>query len=119
MWQRVTLWCGLLHGSWNVMTDYRYCNYAIYWGVHNGYATGHAAMISARLVSEAVERGMKLVVFDPMSHYSSNKATEWIPIIPGTDGVVALAMCNVIVNELGVWDETYIKTKTNGPYLVG
>jgi len=101
------------------MTDYRYCNYAIYWGVHNGYATGHAAMISARLVSEAVERGMKLVVFDPMSNYSSNKATEWIPIIPGTDGVVALAMCNVILNELGICDERYIKTKTNGPYLAG
>jgi anaerobic selenocysteine-containing dehydrogenase len=111
--------CGLLHGSWNNLPDYRYCNYAIYWGVHNGFATGHAALLSARLVSEAMERGMKLVVFDPVSKYSSSKATEWIPIIPGTDGAVALAMSNVIVNELGIWDPTYIKTKTNGPYLVG
>lgn len=109
---------GLLHGSWDILPDYKLCNYAIYWGVHNGHATGHAAMISARLVSEAMERGMKLVAFDPVSTYSSDKATDWIPLIPGTDAAVALAMCDVIVNELGIWDAVYLKTKTNGPYLV-
>ena len=109
---------GLLHASWDTLPDYRYCNYAIHWGVNNGHATGHAAMISARLISEAIERGMKLVVFDPMCNYSSDKATEWIPIIPGTDGAVILAMCNVILNELGIWDAVYLKTKTNGPYLI-
>ena len=110
--------CGLLHGSWDVLPDYRYCNYAIYWGVHNGHGTGHGAMVSARLVAEAMERGMKLVVFDPLCRYSSAKATEWVPIIPGTDAAVALSLCNVILNELKVWDELYLKTKTNGPYLV-
>jgi molybdopterin-containing oxidoreductase family molybdopterin binding subunit len=111
--------CGLMHASWDILPDYRYCNYAIYWGVNNGHGTGHAAMVSARLVAEAMERGMKLVVFDPMCNYSSAKATEWIPIVPGTDGAVLLAMCNVILNELGVWDAEYLKFKTNGPYLVG
>lgn len=110
--------CGLMHGSWDILPDFNYCNYAIYWGVNNGHATGHAAMISTRLVSDAMERGMKLVVFDPMCNYSSNKATEWIPLIPGTDGAVILAMCNVILNELGIWDDEYLKNKTNGPYLV-
>ncbi len=110
---------GLIHGSWNALPDFKYCNYAIYWGAHNGHGTGHAAMISARLVAEAMERGMKLVVFDPVCRYSANKATEWIPIVPGTDGAVGLAMCNVILNELGIWDSLYLKTKTNGPYLVG
>jgi len=108
-----------MHGSWDVFPDFRYCNYAIYWGVNNGHATGHAAMVSTRLVSEAMERGMKLVVFDPMCNYSSAKATEWVPIIPGTDGAVILAMCNVIVNELGIWDDEYLKLKTNASYLVG
>jgi len=56
---------GLWYGSWDAIVDYKHCNYAIYWGVHNGHATGHAAMVSARLVAEAMERGMKLVVFDP------------------------------------------------------
>ena len=108
-----------MHASWDILPDYRHCNYAIYWGVNNGHATGHAAMVSARLVAEAMERGMKLVVFDPMCNYSAAKATEWVPIIPGTDGAVLLAMCNVILNELAIWDAEYLKTKTNGPYLVG
>jgi molybdopterin-containing oxidoreductase family molybdopterin binding subunit len=110
--------CGLLYGSWDAMPDYRYCNYFIYWGVHNGHATGHATMVSARLAAEALEKGIKLVVFDPVCRYAGSKATEWIPIIPGTDGVVALAMSNVILNELGIWDAVYLKTKTNGPYLI-
>ena len=76
-------------------------------------------MVSARLVADAMERGMKLVVFDPICQFSGSKATEWIPILPGTDGAVALAMGNVILNELGIWDATYLKTKTNGSYLVG
>ena len=110
--------CGMMHGSWDILPDLKYCNYAIYWGVNNGHATGHAAMVSTRLVSDAMERGMKLVVFDPICNYSGAKATEWIPIIPGTDGAVILAMCNVITNELGVWDDAYLKFKTNAPYLV-
>ena len=111
--------CGLMHASWDILPDYTHCNYAIYWGSNNGHATGHGAMISARLIAEAMERGMKLVVFDPMCNYSSAKATEWIPLIPGTDGAVILAMCNVILNELGIWDAEYLKLKTNGPYLAG
>jgi len=111
--------CGLMHGSWDVLPDYRYCNYAIYWGVNNGHATGHASMVSTRLVAEAVERGMKIIVFDPMCSYSAAKATEWIPILPGTDGAVILAMSNVILNELGIYDSEYIQTRSNGPYLVG
>ena len=110
--------CCLMHGSWDVLPDYELCNYAIYWGVHNGYGTGHGAMVSARRVAEAMERGMKLVVFDPQCVYSGSKATEWIPLIPGTDGAVALAMSNVILNELGIWDAAYLKTKTNAPYLI-
>jgi molybdopterin-containing oxidoreductase family molybdopterin binding subunit len=62
---------------------------------------------------------MKMVVFDPMCNFAGGKASEWIPILPGTDGAVALAMCNVIVNELGIWDQVYLKTKTNGSYLIG
>ena len=72
-----------------------------------------------RLAAEARARGKKFVAFDPLRNFASNKATEWVPIIPGTDGAVILAMCNVIVNDLGIYDEKYLKLKTNAPYLVG
>ena len=54
-----------------------------------------------------------------MCNFSGGKATEWVPIIPGTDGMVVLSICNVIVNELGKYDVTFLKQKTNAPYLIG
>ena len=109
----------LVHSSWSVVPDFRYCNYAIYFGASKGHGSGHSAMVIARQAAEARARGMKLVVFDPICNFAAGKATEWVPIIPGTDAAVALAMCNIIVNELGIFDSVYLKTKTNAPYLIG
>lgn len=109
---------GLTHASWSIVPDYEYSNYVILFGASKGHAAGHSAMITARRAAEAKARGMKLVVFDPLCNFAGGKATEWVPVIPGTDGAIALAMCNVIVNELGASDAVYLKTKTNAPYLV-
>ena len=62
---------------------------------------------------------MKQVVFDPICNFVGAKSTRWVPIIPGTDIAVILAMINIILNELNIWDDVFIKTKTNGPYLIG
>ncbi len=110
---------GMVHASWSHVPDFRLCNYAIYFGASKGHGSGHSAMITARLAAEARARGMKLVVFDPIANFSGGKATEWAPIIPGTDAAVILAMCNIIVNDIGKYDEKYIALKTNGPYLIG
>jgi len=110
---------GLIHGSWSIVPDFKYCNYAIYFGASKGHGSGHSAMAAARMVADAKSRGMKLVVFDPMCNFAAGKANEWVPIIPGADLAVVLAMCNIIVNELGIIDEPFLKLKTNAPYLVG
>jgi len=110
---------GMVLGSWSGVPDFEHCNYAIYFGTTKGTGAGHSAMITARQSAEARARGMRTIVFDPMCNYPGGKAKEWIPIIPGTDAIVVLAMCNIIVNELEILDRTYIATKTNGPYLVG
>lgn len=125
--QGVGLHCGggahsvaaLTHGSWSIVPDFKYCNYAMYFGASKGHGSGHSAVRAASLVAEAKARGMKLVVFDPMCNFAAAKATEWVPIIPGTDAAVILAMCNIIVNELGTIDEPFLKLKTNAPYLIG
>ena len=54
-----------------------------------------------------------------MQTMPGGKATEWVPILPGTDLAVILAMCNIIVNKVGRYDEEFLKKYTNGPYLVG
>jgi thiosulfate reductase/polysulfide reductase chain A len=50
-------------------------------------------------LSRAIDRGAKLVYLDPRFTKTAAKATEWIPIRPGTDAAFLLAMIHVIVTE--------------------
>jgi anaerobic selenocysteine-containing dehydrogenase len=110
---------GLYHASWSIVPDWKYCNYVIQMGSNKGTASGHSMGFNMRLSADARARGMKNVVFDPICNFGGGKATEWIPILPGTDGIVALAMVNILLNELKVYDAEFLKKKTNGPYLIG
>jgi len=110
---------GQYYASWDAGADWTYCNYAIFFGASQGFGSGHAGAMNIRMAAAARERGMKFVVFDPMCNNTGDKATEWIPIIPGTDGAVILAMINTMLNDLGIYDAKHIKYKTNGPYLIG
>ena len=107
----------LFHSGFVQMPDWKYCRYQLQFGTNAGH--GNFWQYSNRLAAEAMERGMKLVVFDPVCNYAAAKATEWVPILPGTDAAVCLAMCNVIVNELGIYDAEYLKKKSDAPYLIG
>jgi thiosulfate reductase/polysulfide reductase chain A len=48
---------------------------------------------------EALARGAKLVYLDPRFTKTAAKASEWIPIRPGTDAAFLLAMIQVITSE--------------------
>jgi thiosulfate reductase / polysulfide reductase chain A len=48
---------------------------------------------------EAIDRGAKLVYLDPRYTKTASKASEWIPIRPGTDLAFLLGMLHVIVRE--------------------
>jgi anaerobic selenocysteine-containing dehydrogenase len=108
---------GQTYGSWWALPDLSLCNYLLVFGSSVGFANGGQANI--KQTADAIARGMKVVVFDPVCNFSGAKATEWIPIVPGTDAAVILAMLNVISNELKIYDAAYLKDKTNGPYLIG
>lgn len=109
---------GMLHGSWSIIPDFDLCNYVIAFGGSKGTAAGHGGQYTVKKAADARARGAKIVAVDPMCHFSGGKAKEWIPIRPGTDGALALAMANLILNELGIWDAEYLKYKTNAPYLI-
>lgn len=109
----------ILTGHLNAQPDYINCKYLIQFGVQAGTATRHGyVMIARRLADARVKNGMKLVVVDPRMSASAEKADDWLPIRPGTDAALALAMGNVLVNELGIYDAEYLKKFTNAPYLV-
>ncbi len=109
---------GINHVSWSVCPDFQYCNYALFFGAGKGVSSGHSMAMLARLRAEATARGMKTVAFDPICHQQGGKSTEWVPLLPGTDVAVALAIANTLVNEMGVYDREHLRHKTNGPYLV-
>ncbi|HVU12704.1 MAG TPA: molybdopterin-dependent oxidoreductase [Phototrophicaceae bacterium] len=50
-------------------------------------------------LSAAITRGAKVVYLDPRFTKTAAKATEWLPIKPGTDLAFHLALLNVIVGE--------------------
>ncbi len=57
-------------------------------------------------------KGARLVTLDPRVSGTAARSDEWLPIRPGTDGVVALAMANVIVQK-GLQDQDFLTRWTN------
>lgn len=74
-------------------------------------------MQEMHFVFDAQEAGAKLVVVDPRFSRTAAKADWWIPIRPGTDAALVLGMMNRIV-AAARHDEDYIRTYTNGAFLV-
>jgi molybdopterin-containing oxidoreductase family molybdopterin binding subunit len=110
---------GLVHAAWDILPDYRYANYVFRCGGNEGVGLGRMASTAVRQCATARDRGMRMVVMDPIGYISGAKAQEWVPILPGTDSAVFLAMANLIVNEIGIYDKEYLRERTNAPYLVG
>ncbi|MCE4625388.1 MAG: molybdopterin-dependent oxidoreductase [Desulfurococcales archaeon] len=69
------------------------------------------------MFAEAKRRGAELIVFEPRLSETANKATEWIPIKPGTDLAVLLAILHTIIYN-DMYDEEFTIRYTNGPILV-
>ena len=111
---------GAMHyAAWDIIPDYRYCNYVLRCGGNEGWGGGRHASAAIRMAAAARERGMKMKVMDPQGFTVASKGQEWIPILPAMDIAVFLAIANLIVNEIGIYDQEYVRHKTNGVYLVG
>ncbi|MFY9647578.1 MAG: molybdopterin-dependent oxidoreductase [Terriglobales bacterium] len=64
-------------------------------------------------IEEARRRGAKLVVIDPYRTRTAKCADWYLPINPGTDAALALAMMHVIINE-NLFDADYVSRYTIG-----
>ncbi len=74
------------------------------------YYTG----LIGRLIEGRMQKKAKLVTFDVRLSYTAGNSDEWFPITPGTDGVVALAMANVILNA-NLHNKDFIQNWTHMP----
>ena len=71
----------------------------------------------AHFLFDAVERGARLVVVDPVFSSTASKADNWLQITPGTDAAFALGLAHVIVDE-GLADLDFMRAYTDAPLLV-
>lgn len=107
-----------VHGGFHAGPDFHHCNYLMLFGSNKGAMSNWAAVSSTLEMSMARTRGMKVVVVDPWGSNSASVGDEWIPIRPGTDAALMLAMMNVLINKLGVYDAAFLNRLSNAPYLV-
>jgi anaerobic selenocysteine-containing dehydrogenase len=61
--------------------------------------------------------GLKTVVVEPRLSGVAAKADEWVPVRPGKDVVMILAMAKVLI-DAGTIDESFLVEYTNSPQLV-
>jgi thiosulfate reductase/polysulfide reductase chain A len=64
-------------------------------------------------LSDAIARGVKVIYLDPRFTKTAAKASEWLPIKPGTDLAFHLALLNVIISE-GLYNYDFVDQHTIG-----
>ena len=55
--------------------------------------------LAARFAESAVSNRLKMVTFDVRLSNTAANSDQWLPVKPGTDLAVVLAMCNVVMAE--------------------
>jgi thiosulfate reductase/polysulfide reductase chain A len=98
-------------GDERPLADFIQSKYILLWGWNPTSAIKWIHL--ARIVTQATERGARLVVIDPYLSDTAVKAHEWVPIRPATDGAMALAMGHVIIRD-ALYDQKFVENWTVG-----
>lgn len=93
----------------------------IIWGSNFAHIGGTFVGTTKRQIHEALEKGCKLIVIDPRDiaiwpakgWTASNKATLWLRPRPASDGVLAMGMIKLIIEEK-LYDKDYVANWTVG-----
>lgn len=96
--------------SWETIDAIR-CKYFLNFGSNflESHQGGFALM---KRFIEAKSNGAKLVTFDTRLSNTAGKSDEWFAPYPSSEGAIALAMANVIINEK-LYNKNFIKEWCN------
>ncbi len=111
-WHKDTAF-GFTFGSNLPIPDLSHSNAFLLWG-HNPSAT---SIVLAHDIVVARSRGMKVVAVDPRRVGISGQADVLLQVRPGTDGALALALINALIEE-SWFDADFLRHWTNGPFLL-
>lgn len=70
-----------------------------------------------RIAKNAQKGGTKIITIDPIFSATANESDEYIPILPGSDLMLVLAMIREIINE-NLINLEFVKKRTTAPFLV-
>jgi sulfite dehydrogenase (quinone) subunit SoeA len=93
--------------------DWDRAKYFVLWGVAEDHSSNPIKIGLDKLKT----RGAKFVSVNPVRTGYSAIADEWVPIRPGTDGLLALATVHELLKNDWI-DHEYLTKYTNAPWLV-
>ena len=93
--------------------DWQRTHYMLLFGVAEDHASNPLKIGLALLK----RRGVKIVSVNPVRSGYSAIADEWLAIRPGSDGLLAMALCHQLLAS-GRVDLDYLARYTNAPHLV-
>lgn len=73
----------------------------------------HASLAFAGLGGTKERPRARLIHVDPRRSHTAAKADRWVPIVPGTDGILALGIANALIRE-GLHDREFVEQHTFG-----
>jgi DMSO reductase family type II enzyme molybdopterin subunit len=93
--------------------DLFYADLILFWG-GNPNSTNIPNM---HFVNEARYKGARVVCITPDYNPSAIHADEWVPVNPGSDAALGLAMAHVMLEE-SLFDAAFVSEQTDLPLLV-
>ncbi|MEE8368751.1 MAG: molybdopterin-dependent oxidoreductase [Thermoanaerobaculia bacterium] len=102
-------------GFWDYRDyDLEHTRYVLCWGadpLSSNRQVPHAISIWGHVRDRAT-----IAVVDPRLSATAAKANEWLPVLPGEDGALAVAMAHVILTE-GLWSREFVGDFEDGGNL--
>jgi len=96
------MWC-------NDPEEMKDSKFIILWGVNPASNSVH----SMKYIYEAKKKGAKVVVIDPIFTEAASKASQYIQIKTGTDGLLALGMAKIII-DANLHDQKWLDANSKG-----
>jgi len=97
--------------SWPPMPDYKNADVILIWGkqpVYSGASKG-----GTKSLVDAKARGARIIAIKPTMEPDVALSDTWVPVRPGTDAALSLAMLHVVINE-NLYDETFVSQHCYG-----
>ncbi len=93
--------------------DWFRSSYLVLWACN----PGTTRIPDAHYLQEARYAGARVVSIAPDYNQSAIHADLWISPRPGTDAALAMASCQVVIDE-GLFDDAYVREQTDLPFLL-